>query len=258
MLLCWHLVRPRTQTAKAPTLHSAAESSAAPRTSVLDYGNLTEDPEVGVLRRQGGVWDWDEHRATYELAAQRAMGLVGDLRSLAGLDGAIARGLFSIAASCDEDHFAVRLVDGGNAAYKWPTVPSAEESKDVVVIGAFLGARHPSEGILEPQDIPLAVRRALVIGRNVPVLIFLVSERGLLARRFQLIDAFFDRLLSSCTVLDASEDDVHLSRCVELLPPAELPGRFKDILLHCGRKPPLKQRRTLTELVKRAYASWVA
>jgi hypothetical protein len=202
--------------------------------SILDHDALPEDHEVGRLRRDGGVWDWDEHRATYDLAASRAMALFDDLRSLAGLQGAIARGLFSVATSSDEDHFAIRVQCGQSYAYKWPTVPPAEESTDVVLVGAFLGARQQDEVLLEPRDIPLAVERAFVIQRNVPVLICIVSEEGLLGKRFQLTPAFFDRLMADRAPLNASEADVQLSRWVRLLKLDELAARFKDLATQCN------------------------
>src|SRR5262245_5102843 len=195
--------------------------------SVLQHANLPEDPEVGTLRRQDGVWEWDEHRVTYELAAKHAMTLVKDLRTLSGLTGALARGLFSVATSTDEDHFSIRTSDEEPDVYKWPTVPTAENSKDVVLIGAFLGADRGDETLLEPQDIPLAAQRALLIGRNVPVLMFMVTRHGLAAQRFELRADFFLRLRARGMLLEASERDVLLSRRITVLSPQDLIARFK-------------------------------
>lgn len=211
--------------------------------SILDHADLPEDHEVGRLRRNDGVWDWDEHRATYDLAASRSMALFRDLRSLNGFEGAIARGLFSIATSIDEDHFAIRLQDGESYAYKWPTVPPAEESIDVALVGAFLGARRQDEVLLEPQDIPLAAKRALVIRRNVPVLICIVGEEGFMGRRFQLRPAFFARLMDELFPPEASEADVELSPWVRLLTLDELAARFKELAtpsVQQGRRGPVR------------------
>jgi hypothetical protein len=202
--------------------------------SVVQHANLPEDPDVGTLRRQGGVWDWDEHRATYELAAHRAMRLVENLDALPGVDGAIARGLFAVATSTDEDHFSIRAIGGEPGVYKWPTVPSAADSKDVVLIGAFLGAARRDANLLEPQDIPLAVQRALVIRRNVPVLMLMVTESGLAAQRFALRADFFQRLLTHGAPVDASERDIQLSRRITILSPPQLPGRFKEVFVTAG------------------------
>jgi len=202
--------------------------------SVLQHANLPEDPEVGILRRQNGVWEWDEHRVTYELAARHAMTLVKDLRALPGLNGAVARGLFSVATSTDEDHFSIRTSDEEPDVYKWPTVPTAENSKDVVLIGAFLGAACSDESLLEPQDIPLAAQRALLIGRNVPVLMFMVTQHGLAAQRFELQADFFHRLLTRGMLVEASEHDVLLSRRITVLSPQDLTARFKEIFLATG------------------------
>jgi hypothetical protein len=227
-----------------------------PSSSILDHANLPEDPEVGRLHRQGDVWDWDEHRSSYELAARRAMALVGDLNTLQGLAGAIARGLFGVATSADEDHFAVRTTGGESGVYKWPTVPSAEESRNVVVVGAFLGAKPDGESILEPQDIPIAVRRALILQRNVPVLIFMVAERGLMSQRFQLRPDFFARLMSKGSALDASQNDVHLTRRILLLAPKDLTARFKELFLQLGQ-PARDRRRAWIQFIRRSYRSWV-
>jgi len=205
--------------------------------SVVQHANLPEDPDIGTLRRQGGVWEWDEHRATYELAAQQAMRLVKDLRVLPGLEGAVARGLFAVATSTDEDHFSIRAVDGETGVYKWPTVPSAADSKDVVLIGAFLGAARRHANLLEPQDVPLAVQRALVIRRNVPVLMLMVTESGLAAQRFALRADFFQHLLAQDTLLDASERHIQLSRRITVLSPPQLPGRFKEVFVTAGFRP---------------------
>ena len=197
--------------------------------SIVDHADLPEDHEVGRLRRDAGVWDWDEHRATYDLAASRSMVLFNDLGSLTGFEAAIARGLFSVATSSDEDHFAIRLQNGESYAYKWPTVPPAEDSIDVALVGAFLGARRQDEMLLEPQDIPLAAKRALVIRRNVPVLICIVSEEGLMGRRFQLKPAFFARLMDDSLPPEASEADIELSPWVQLSTLDELAARFKQL-----------------------------
>jgi hypothetical protein len=226
-----------------------------PSSSILDHANLPEDPEVGRLRRQGDVWDWDEHRSSYELAARRAMPLARDLKTLQGLEGAIARGLFAVATSADEDHFAVRRAGGESGVYKWPTVPSAEESRDVVAVGAFLGAKRDGESILEPQDIPMAVRRALILQHNVPVLAFMIAERGLMSQRFQLHPEFFERLMSKGSALDASQDDVHLTQRILLLAPKDLTARFKELFLQLGTH--ARGRRAWIAFVRRASASWV-
>jgi hypothetical protein len=219
--------------------------------SFLEHGNLPENPEVGRLRRDGGVWDWDEHRANYDLAARRAMAVLGDLDAVAGAEGAIARGLFAVATSNDEDHFAVRMTGGQGNVYKWPTVPSAEESTDVVLVGAFLGARPRGEKILEPQDIPLAVRRALIIGRNVPVLICAITEDGLVGRRFALRRDFFARLMAGGRPLEATEVDVEMSRWVTLLAPHEVAARFKDLAASCSGRRRGGWLRALIDSVKR-------
>ena len=210
---------------------------------------------MGRLRRQGNVWDWDEHRAGYELAARRAMTLVGDLKTLRGLEGAFARGLFAVATSADEDHFAVRTAAGESGVYKWPTVPSAEESRDVVVIGAFLGAKRDGESVLEPEDIPMAVRRALILQRNVPVLAFMIGERGLMSQRFQLRPESFERLLSKGSALDASPDDVHLTPRLLLLAPKDLSARFKDLFLQLNASA-RGGRYAWLQFVRRAYGAW--
>jgi hypothetical protein len=217
-----------------------------PRSSIVDHDRLPEDREVGRLRRDRGVWDWDEHRETYDRAARRAMALLEELSATAGLDGAIARGLFSIATSSDEDHFAIRLTQGQTGVYKWPTVPSAEESRDVILVGAFLGARERTEQLLEPSDIPLAVQRALVIGRNVPVLICVVTADGLLARRFRLRREFFERLMSHGTPLPAAEPEIELGRWATLLGPDELSARFRELAPARRSRP----RRGLREFVE--------
>lgn len=181
------------------------------------------------------------------------MVLFDDLRSVDGLEAAIARGLFSVATSSDEDHFAIRAQRGQSSAYKWPTVPPAEDSMDVALVGAFLGARRQHEALLEPQDIPLAVKRALLIRRNVPVLIYIVSEEGLVGRRFQLRPAFFTRLMADLEVADASETDVELSRWVRLLAVDELAARFKDLAAQSAqqsRRGPL--RAALSRLTRAA------
>lgn len=205
--------------------------------SVLQHANLPEDPAVGTLRRLGGVWDWDEHRAAYELAARQVLPLIKDLRSLPGLQGAIARGLFAVASSTDEDHFSIRAVGEEPAVYKWPTVPSAANSRDVILIGAFLGAARGDENLLEPQDIPLATHRALSLRRNVPVLMLMVTADGLAAQRFELRADFFQRLLAQETLLDASERDVHMSRRITVLSAEDLTGRFKEIFVDAGFRP---------------------
>jgi len=210
---------------------------------------------VGRLRRQGNVWDWDEHRSSYELAARRAMALVRDLNTLQGLEGAIARGLFAVATSADEDHFAVRTAAGESGVYKWPTVPSAEESRDVVVVGAFLGAKRDGESILEPQDIPMAVQRALILQRNVPVLAFTIAARGLMSQRFQLRSEFFERLLSKGAALDASPGDVDLTPRTLLLAPKDLSARFKELFLQLAT-PARGGRYVWLQFVRRAYGSW--
>jgi len=223
----------KSQSDNVPGAHRSGGGNSA-LSSVLQHANLPEDPEVGILRRQGGVWDWDEHRATYELAAKHVMPLVKDLRSLPGLKGAIARGLFSVATSADEDHFSIRAIHEEPAVYKWPTVPSAANSADVVMIGAFLGAARDDESLLEPHDIPLAVERALVIRRNVPVLMFMVTEHGLAAQRFELRVEFFNRLLVRGILVNASEHDVQLSRRITVLSPQDLAARFKAVFRAAG------------------------
>ncbi len=223
-------------------------SSDRKRSSILDHDALPEDHEVGRLRRDGGVWEWDEHRATYELAASRAMALFDDLRSVPGLEAAIARGLFSIATSSDEDHFAIRVERGQSCAYKWPTVPRAEDSVDVALVGAFLGARREDDTLLEPRDIPLAVERALVIRRNVPVLICIINTEGLAAQRFQLATALFDRLMMDCVPSDIAETDIELSPWVRLLMRDELAARFKDLV---PITPPQSRRGPLRAVISR-------
>jgi hypothetical protein len=232
---------------------SARGGRDAGSSSILTHGDLPEDHDVGRLRREGGIWDWDEHRATYDLAARRAMALLDELRSMAGMEGAIARGLFSVATSTDEDHFAVRLNHGRSDVYKWPTVPPAEESKDVVLVGAFLGARRRAEGLLEPQDIPLAVRRALTIQRNVPVLILVVTQEGLVGRRFRLRPEFFARLIAAGDRLDASEADVELSACATLLTRQEVSARFKDLIGEHWREASRGMLRAALDFFKRRY-----
>jgi hypothetical protein len=232
---------------------SARDGRDAGSSSILAHGDLPEDHAVGRLHREGGIWDWDEHRATYDLAAKRAMVLLDDLRSMAGMEGAIARGLFSIATSSDEDHFAVRMNHGRSDVYKWPTVPPAEESKDVVLVGAFLGARRRAQGLLEPQDIPLAVRRALIINRNVPVLILVVTEEGLVGRRFQLRPEFFARLIAAGDPLDASEADVELSAGATLLTRPEVSARFKDLIGEYRHEASRGMIRALLNFFKRRY-----
>lgn len=220
--------------------------------SILQHDRLPEDHAVGCLHRDGGIWDWDEHRATYDLAAGQAMALFDDLRSVPGIPGAIARGLFYVATSSDEDHFAVRVSDGRGGAYNWPTVPSAEQSKDVVLVGAFLAAKRRGEPLLDPHDIPLAVRRARIIGRNVPVLIFAVTEDGLRGRRFQLRPRLFARLLASSGPVDASEADIELSRWITLLAPAQLSARFEEIADRQGWRQRRGRLRAVVDFLKGA------
>lgn len=223
-------------------------SSQRNGSSILDHGTLPEDHEVGRLRRELGVWDWDEHREVYDRAAARAMVLFEDLGSVAGLEGAIARGLFSVATSSEEDHFAIRVQDGRTEAYKWPTVPPPEDSEDVVVIGAFLGARRRDDVLLEPRDLPLAVERARVIGRNVPVLICIVNDEGLLGQRFQLMPALFERLMSGVAPDEVSEADVELSRWTLLLAFDDLAARFKELAATCS---PHERRGPLRTMISR-------